>query len=121
MSLSNISKNHLGELLKLSNNVNHNVLENIKKDHVSYTKLQFIHKQIEFLKKEALEIINNSETQNYLHIVKCGCKKVSGNYYYLYENNSEHFLSLIAPNEWNHNYIFKGKYYYDFDKQFIKI
>lgn len=121
MSLSNISKNHLGELLKLSNNVNHNVLENIKKDHVAYAKLQLIYNQIEFLKKQALDIINDNEDQNYLQNVKCSCKKVSGNYYYLYEKNNEHFLSLIGPKEWQHNYTFKGKYYYDFDKQFIKI
>ena len=121
MSLSNISKNHLGELLKLSNNTNHNLLENIKKNHASYAKLQLIYNQIEFLKKQALEIINENEDQSYLQNVKCSCKKVSGNYYYLYEKNTIPFLSLIGPNEWKHNYVFKGTYYYDYDKLFIKI
>jgi len=122
MSLSNISKTHLNELMKQSNdlNINHNIIENLKSDQVNYAKLKLIYNQMEYLKNQALEIINDSEDQTYLQNVACNCKKVSGNYYYLYIKNHEPFFSLIGPDEWNHNYIFKNKYYYDYDKLFVK-
>ena len=134
MSLSNLDKTHLDELLLSLNTQNEysNSLEAVKANHAEYAQLKLIAKQINGLRSQALEIINNSKTQQELHKIKTTLKLVSGNYYYLYEKKSNKqdeaykYFSLISNEEWNKtkskfNDIFLGKYLYDFDKQFIKI
>ena len=121
MSLSNISKDHLENLfLSLCPN-NVNSLENIKKNHVCYGQLKLIAKQMMALKNEALGIIEESNIQEQLQSIKPSFKIVSGNYYYLYEKNSnEKYFSLISPEQWNNNDKYLGKYLYDYDKKFVK-
>ena len=77
--------------------------------------------QINYLKNEAKNIILDIQEQNEIHNIKKTFKLTSGNYYYIYEKaDNEKYMSLIAPEEWENIYdIFIGKYYYDFDKQFI--
>ena len=141
MSLSNISKIHLDDLLlSLNSHENNslNQLEIIKSNHSQFAQLKLIAKQMEMLRNEAREIINSSNLQNELHKVEKKCKIVSGNYYYLYEkqtesnknenepvNQREKYFSIISPEEWNSsnikfNDLFLGKFYYDYDKQFTK-
>ena len=142
MALSNINKNHMEELLLSLNtmtNENHNILELVKSNHSEYAQLKLIAKQINMLRGEALQIINNSKKQEKLHKIKTLFKLVSGETYYLYkkiysnsnsnesesvsESESEYF-SLISPKEWGENNLnldkFIGAYYYDFDKKFVK-
>ena len=121
MSLSKISNEHLNNLfLSLYNG--DNSLELIKSNHVNYARLKQIAKQMEYLKKEALEIIDDTRIQNELHQIKPKFKLVSGNNYYVYQKpNNEKYFSLISPNEWNNKDIYLGQYYYDFDKQFVLI
>ena len=120
MSLSNISKEHIDNLfLSLSEN-NLNELEKIKRNHVSYGKLKLIAKQILSLKNEALEIIEESNIQDDLQSIGTNFKVVSGNYYYLYKKNDKKYFSLIAPDQWNNNDVYLGKYLYDYDKNFVK-
>jgi hypothetical protein len=137
MSLSNISKIHLDDLLlSLNNNENNSInqLEVIKSNHSQFAQLKLIAKQMEMLRNEAREIINSSNLQNELHKVEKKCKIVSGNYYYLYEkhnksldnlNQTNKYFSIISPEEWQSSNIkfddlFLGKFYYDYDKQFTK-
>jgi hypothetical protein len=143
MALSNIDKSHMEELLlSLNSHTNHgpNLLEVVKSSHADYSQLKLIAKQINMLRQEALDIINNSKEQNELHKIKTSLKLVSGNTYYLYEkkiskkdlkcndiqlSNSEKYFSLISPEEWEKSQtvfsdIFLGQYFYDFDKKFIK-
>ena len=74
-------------------------------------------------RQEAMEIVNDSVFQKELQDLKTPFKLISGNYYYLYENKSKKkkFFSLISPDEWNNNIHFLGKYFYDYDKQFILV
>ena len=120
MSLSNISREHVDNLfLSLcSNNVNS--LENIKKNHTCYGKLKLIAKQIKALRNEALEIIDESNVQYELQSLNPSFKLVSGNYYYLYKNDSKKYFSLISPQQWNNKDEYLGKYFYDLDKNFVK-
>ena len=139
MSLSNIDKSHLDKLLlNLNNSTNntHNILELVKSNHAEYAQLKLIAKQMNMLRNEALDILNRSREQEQLHKIKTSFKLVSGNTYYLYEkysndnndeqNTKEEFFSLVSPEEWGSDYFDKNnikyveKYYYDFDKQFIK-
>jgi hypothetical protein len=133
MALSNIDKSHLNELLISINGQNNenNLIEVIKSNHAQYAQLKLIAKQMQTLKQEAISIMMDAQTQNNLHNIKTSFKLTSGNSYYLYEkindkNKKEEFFSLISPSEWNtdlkeKNIKYLGKYYYDYDKQFIKI
>ena len=135
MSLSNIDKIHLEELcLSLNKHTNnsHNQLEVLKANHVQYARLKQIAKDMERLRNEALETINDANFQAELHAMKHTFKLTSGNTYYVYEkHNSEtnennqtnqKYLSLISPKEWSSNSdAFIGKYFYDYDKQFVKV
>ena len=144
MALSNLDKNHMENLLLTLNtmtNEKHNILELVKSNHSEYAQLKLIAKQINMLRGEALEIINNSKEQEKLHKIKTLFKLVSGKTYYLYKKNdsvnknesvsepesdseseSEYF-SMISPKEWgvvDNKDKFLGAYYYDFDKKFVK-
>ena len=127
MSLSNIDKKHLEELclsLNTPTNATHNQLEMIKANHIQYARLKQIAKDIERLRLEAVAVINEAASQTELHEIKHTFRLTSGNTYYVYEkhNSQEKHLSLISPEEWNSpNNTFIGKYYYDYDKQFVKI
>jgi hypothetical protein len=132
MSLSNIDKTHLEELclsLNQHTNSSHNQLEVLKANHVQYARLKQIAKDMERLRNEALETINDANFQAELHAMKHSFKLTSGNTYYVYEKhnsetnqNNQKYLSLISPKEWKSNTdVFIGKYLYDYDKQFVKI
>ena len=88
MALSNLDKNHVdGLLLSLRGNDNQiaNTIEAVKANHADYAQLKLISRQIEMLKQEALNIINNSISQSELHQISKSFKLTSGNNYYLYE------------------------------------
>mgnify|MGYP001365296009 CR=1 FL=1 len=134
MALSNLNKSHMEELLLSLNtmtNENHNVLELVKSNHSEYAQLKLIAKQINMLRGEALQIINNSKEQEKLHKIKTLFKLVSGKTYYLYKKNNTtektengiEYFSMISPKEWgvgDCQDTFLGAYYYDFDKKFVK-
>ena len=132
MSLSNIDKKHLEELclsLNTSSTTSHNQLEVIKSNHVQYARLKQIAKDMERLRAEALQVIDEASFQSELHGLKHTFRLTSGNTYYVYEKNNlnsnqsdtQRYLSLISPEEWNNKDHFVGKYFYDYDKQFIKV
>lgn len=122
MSIQRIDKKHLDDLILSLNNQNleNNNLEIVKSNYSQYGKLKHIINQINNLKKEACDLINEAEEQNELHQIKKKFKLVSGNIYYLYEKETEKYFSLIAPNQWDNKDIYLGAYFYDFDKQFVK-
>ena len=134
MALSNLDKSHMEELLLSLNtmtNENHNVLELVKSNHSEYAQLKLIAKQINMLRGEALQIINNSKEQEKLHKIKTLFKLVSGKTYYLYKKNNTkektgselEYFSMISPKEWgdgDNRDVFMGAYYYDYDKKFVR-
>jgi len=127
MALSNINRDTLERLFEMVNIRNneskeYNDLTNIRSNYATYSKLEMIAKQIDFLKNEALNILSNHDLNSDLKEIKCNFRKVPGTYYYVYENEkNEKNLSLIAPQEWNNYYKFIAKIYYDFDYQFYKV
>ena len=126
MSLSKIDKEHVNGLLLAINqqNVDHNSLEVIRTNYMQYGKLKHIAKQMEQLKREAMEIIEESHLQHELQNIVCKCKKISGTTYHLYQDEKmEKYFSLIAPTEWrdDFNHVFLGSFYYDYDKTYSKV
>ena len=123
MALSNIDKSTLTRLFKMINtDKSDDSLNkcNIKSNNSAYSKLNFIAKQIEYLKQEAIDIIDNYEFTNLINSINCNFRKVPGTYYYLYENKGEKTISLISPHEWTHYDNFIAKIYYDYDYNFYR-
>ena len=124
MALSNINKDTLERLFEMVNIRNketkdYNALTNIRSNYATYSKLEMIAKQMDFLKNEALNILSNHDLNDNLKEVKCNFRKVPGTYYYVYLNEqNQKLLSLVSPNEWCNSYKFIEKVYYDYD--FIK-
>jgi hypothetical protein len=127
MALSNLNKDNIERLFQMINlndkdRNDYNNLLNIRSNYATYSKLELIARQIEFLKTEALNIIKIHDLNNDLNNIKCTFRKVPGNYYYVYlNNNDEKILSLIGPDEWNNYKQFITKVYYDYDYQFYKV
>lgn len=123
MSLSNLDKNTLSNLfnmLNLEEKTKNHSLEIFKQNSNIYCQLNLISRQINNLKLEAINLIENFNINIELQKIECNFKKVPGKTYYLYlKNNNTQFLSLISPNEWsNDNIKFLDEYYFDFDYQF---
>jgi len=127
MALSNLDKNNLTrlfEMININNNdsLTHENINNIRSNYSTYSKLELIAKQIEFLKLEAENILKNHDLNSDLTCLKYNFRKVPGTYYYVYlNNNDEKILSLIGPDEWNSYKQFITKVYYDYDYQFYKV
>ena len=127
MALSNINKDtleRLFEMINIRNNESkeYNALTNIRSNYATYSKLEMIAKQMDFLKNEALNILDNHDLNNDLKGVICNFRKVPGTYYYVYLNEqNQKLLSLVSPNEWSNSYKFIEKVYYDYDYNFYKV
>ena len=124
MALSNLDKDNLYRLFNMINitdNDNQKIINNVKSNNTTYAKLQLITKQIEMLKQEAIQIMNENNVLNEYNNIECNFRKTPGNYYYIYEKNNKKFLSMISPNEWNTYEKFVEKVYFDFDYNFYKV
>lgn len=127
MALSNLDKKHTDELLLAINqqNINHNAIEVLKSNYMNYGKLKQLAKQMEKLKQEAQDIMDDTFLQHTLQNVDCQCKKISGTTYHLYcdEEINKQYFSLVSPAEWNgkNKHSFLGSYYYDYDKTYVKV
>jgi len=133
MALSNLDKDNLTRLfsmISVNNNLHENNLNSIKENYATYAKLEVILNQIENLKLQAKELIDNHNNNIEINNIHCNFKKVPGTIYYLYEMNGEKKLSLISNVEFStyldstsptSNNKFLGKYLYNFDHHFYLI
>ena len=119
MSLSNLNKdnlNNLFQMLELSCE-NHKIIESVRTNYSTYSKLELLSRQMMMLKKEAQNILVNHQMNIDFSNIKCTFKKTPGNFYYVYEKNNIKFLSMISPNEWHvcpGEFITKVLYDYDY-------
>ena len=134
MSLSNLDKDTTTRLFKMivsndsvsNDSVSNEKLCKFKNDSSTYAQLLLIHKQIENLKLEAINIIQNHVKTEEINTIICNFKKVPGTLYYLYSDNKNNkIISLVSPEyDTNSNIIstiyptFLGKYFYDYDFKF---
>lgn len=125
MALSNISKEHLNNLLAISNYSDldkNKVIQSIQRNINNYGKLKTLFRQLQFIKNEINEVLQESIISSELDKVKCNFKKIPGNHYYLYKNKKNDMLfSLISPKEWDKYQCYLGEYLYDYDLTFNKI
>tara|TARA_B100001057_G_C22562992_1_gene838062 strand:- start:347 stop:733 length:387 start_codon:yes stop_codon:yes gene_type:complete len=127
MAITNISKEHLEELILSLNKTeleDSKVIQKIQRNSNNYSKIKTLYKQYLFIKNELEEIVRDTIETNNLEKVKCNFKKICGNNYYLYNHKikNELFFSIIAYNEWNNDNIeYLGKYLYDYDHTLNKV
>ena len=70
--------------------------------------LDQIRQQVELLAKQAQEIRKRKELSMMIYEAKLTFKPQIGHTYHLYEkHNSDHMLSMVAPNEWGKSGPFK--------------
>ena len=125
MALTNIDKDHLNQLITIPNLEEldrHKVVTAIQNNSNNYSKLKVLFKQMENIKNEINEIVNESKQTDVLNEIKCNFKKKPGNTYYLYQKpGGTLFFSILSPEEWGENKnIYKESYYYDYDLTFQK-
>ena len=124
MTLSNLDKNTLKNLFKMINleeNNNDKLIQSIKNDYLTYSKLKMISNQINILKSEANNILKHHKFNIDISNIECNFKKTPGTYYYLYKKK-DLYLSLIPPHEWwGDPGQFITKLYYDHDLTFYKV
>ncbi len=124
MSINNIPKNTLQDLFEPIVNLNiskDSVVDQIKSNAVSYSKVNLILQQINFLKLQLNQTINDSILDINLHNVKCKFTKISGNVYHLYkDHNDNYYFSMLSKSNWNDKppHIYIASYLYDYDKCF---
>jgi hypothetical protein len=115
MALSNISKNHLNELIKSENNQiisNHNHLSILKGNSSSLAKMTILIRQLNFIKDEMNSVLEEANLNNILNNIETRFKKYPGNTYHLYKKNTDDslYLSLLSPNEFNPYNNYLGSY-----------
>ena len=125
MSITNIDKNHLKQIIEIPNLEELNkdkIIKSVQKNSNNYAKIKVLFKQMQNIKKEIEEIIEESLETDELNNVKCNFKKIPGSYYYLYQKpDTTLFFSILSPEEWNTHNVFINKYFYDYDLSLIKI
>lgn len=129
MALSNVNKEvttRLFQMIISNENFSNEQICKIKNDSSTFAQLNLINKQIESLKMEAINIINNHVQTEEINNIICNFKKVPGTLYYLYSDNKNNkIISLVSPEfDTDDNIIntiypnFLGKYFYDYDMKF---
>ena len=127
MALTNIDKEHLDKLITIPNLQeldNHKIATAVQKNSNTYSKLKILFRQLENIKNEINDIVNESIEADSLQSVKCNFKKKPGSTYYLYSSSTtgEPFFSILSPKEWsNTKNIFINAYFYDYDFTFQKV
>ena len=97
MTLSNISTEHLNNLLKISNLSdleNDKIIQSIQRNSNNYGKLKTLFRQLQFIKNEINEVLNESIISSELEKIKCNFKKRPGNHYFLYKNKKINYFFL---------------------------
>lgn len=66
--------------------------------HSQSGKLGLIVDQIRFLQSQAMQILRDTKTDQFLHKAACNFKKIPGKLYYLYERESgQQYFSMLSP------------------------
>jgi hypothetical protein len=122
MTLSNISNEHLNQLIRVPNIEElqqHKMIKAIQRNSNNYGKIKVLLKQMESIQNEINNLCLESISCDHLEEIDCNFKKIPGKTYYLYLKPDGHkFFSMIAPNEWNTKNRFLNEYFYDYDLTF---
>lgn len=104
MALSNISRDHASNLLETLNSQEIQLssnIKNIKGQHATIAKLEMLYRQMEFVKKEIQQVLEESSITTLLNKATIKCKKCPNTIYHLYkkQDNNEYYLSILDPKQ----------------------
>jgi hypothetical protein len=77
--------------------------------------------KFEEIQKEYQKLMNEISTNERLYLAKHNFEPIAGQSYYLYQKETEEFLSIISPEEWRNRYQFIGKFQFLSDGRWIEI
>ncbi|CAK9817952.1 Uncharacterized protein C1orf50 homolog [Anthophora plagiata] len=91
----------------------------------AYSKLHVIAEQIQFLKKQAEDILLDAQMNMRLNRVACNFVKHPGQVYHLYQReNGQFYFSMLSPKEWGNSgpsQIYKGSYRFEEDHSWTPV
>ena len=96
MALTNEDKKHLNKLISIPNLQelqNDKIVKSIQRNSNNYSKLKVLFKQMENIKKEIEEIIQESIETEELEKINCNFKKIAGKNYFLYQKPNNELFS----------------------------
>lgn len=77
--------------------------------------------KFEEIQKEYQKLMKEISINERLYLAKHNFEPIPGHSYFLYQRETEEFLSIISPEEWNNKYIYIGKFQFLSDGRWIKI
>jgi len=102
--------------------------QNFSPDNISLFKVEKAHKlknhyssKFDELQKEYKKLIDEISTNERLYLAKHNFEPISGHSYFLYQKETEEFISMISPEEWSNRYQYIGKFQFLSDGRWIEI
>jgi len=102
--------------------------QNFSPDNISLFKVEKAHKlknhyssKFDELQKEYKKLIDEISTNERLYLAKHNFEPIPGHSYFLYQKETEEFISMISPEEWGNRYQYIGKFQFLSDGRWIEI
>ena len=102
--------------------------QNFSADNISLFKVEKAHKlknhyssKFDELQKEYKKLIDEISTNERLYLAKHNFEPIPGHSYFLYQKETEEFISMISPEEWGNRYQYIGKFQFLSDGRWIEI
>jgi hypothetical protein len=102
--------------------------QNFSPDNISLFKVEKAHKlknhyssKFDELQKEYKKLIDEISTNERLYLAKHNFEPISGHSYFLYQKETEEFISMISPEEWSNRYQYIGKFQFLSDGRWTEI
>ena len=77
--------------------------------------------KFEEIQKEYQKLIKEISINERLYLAKHNFEPISGHSYFLYQKETEEFISMISPEEWSNRYQYIGKFQFLSDGRWIEI
>ena len=102
--------------------------QNFSPDNIQLFKLEKTSKlkhhfssKFEEIQKEYQKLIKEISVNERLYLAKHNFEPIPGHSYFLYQKETEEFISMISPEEWGNRYQYIGKFQFLSDGRWIEI
>jgi hypothetical protein len=77
--------------------------------------------KFEEIQKEYQKLMQEISVNERLYLAKHNFEPIPGHSYYLYQKETEEFISMISPEEWGNRYQYIGKFQFSSDGRWVEI